>query len=94
VVLNNPLLKFLAKYVVVDPGDTLILFPVPIWVKPHPPVYQYTVPWAPLAVNVVVPPAQTVFNDALTEVGAAGGGVTHVNPRLKALVVLNPCTKI
>ena len=33
-------LKFLAKYVVVDVGETVMEFPNPIWVIPHPFTYQ------------------------------------------------------
>ena len=56
-------------------GVTVIEFPVPIKVVPHPPVYQYTVPIAPLAVKVVDVPLQIVFCVAVIDVGADGGGV-------------------
>ena len=38
--LNIPFTKFLAKYVVVEAGETVKVFPVPTWVPPQDPVYQ------------------------------------------------------
>ena len=39
---------------------------------PHPAVYQYTVPCAPLAVSVVPEPLQTGLEEAVTDVGLEG----------------------
>jgi hypothetical protein len=47
--------------------------PVPIKVEPQPPVYQYTVPTAPFAVRVVVPPLHIAITPADIDIGFAGG---------------------
>ena len=72
--------KFLAKYVVVVVGFTTIGLPVVIHPDVlHPEVNQYTVPEAPLAVNVTGAKAlsQSVLVLAVTDVGLGGGGVTQ-----------------
>jgi hypothetical protein len=67
-------------------GVTLIELPVPTNVPPHDPVYQYTVPTAPLAVNVEDCPAQIDKGDAVIDVGV-GVEFTHAKLILKADVV-------
>jgi hypothetical protein len=64
---------------VVAPGVTVIGFPVPINVVPHPPVYQYTVPTAPWAVSVADDPGvQIVDTEDEISVGALGAFVIQV----------------
>jgi hypothetical protein len=90
-------LKFLAKYVVVVEGETIILLPVPICpVVAHVPVNQYTVPEAPVAVNVTFVPApeQILAFEDVIPVGSAGGGAAQVNANEKAALEEYPCTRI
>jgi hypothetical protein len=54
-----------------EDGLTVIELPVPICELPHPPVYQYTVPWFPFAVSVVEIPLQIVEVPDI-DVGASG----------------------
>ncbi len=65
----------------------MIELPVPTNVPPHDPVYQYTVPTTPLAVNVEDCPAQIDKGEAVIDVGAGVEGVTHAKLILKADVV-------
>ena len=60
-------------------------FPVDTKVAAQPPVYQQTVPTAPLAVKVVDDPLQMVFDAAVIEVGVGGGGDIQLSPMLKEL---------
>ena len=53
--------------------------PVPIKVEPQPPVYQYTVPTAPFAVRVVVPPLHIAITPADIDIGFADEFAHHLN---------------
>jgi hypothetical protein len=65
--------------VVVLPGETERLFPLPISVPPHEPVYQLkVVPEPPVYCNEVDCPAQIVVDVAVAEVGATGSGLTVI----------------
>ena len=55
-----------------DAGETVTGFPVVTCVPPQLPVYQYTVPSAPLAVSCVLNPLHMGFTVAVTEVGSGG----------------------
>jgi hypothetical protein len=62
---------------VVLPGETERLFPLPIRVPPHEPVYQLNVvPDPPVYCNEVDCPAQIVVEVAVAEVAATGKGLT------------------
>ena len=72
-------------------GETVIEFPVPICpVVAQLPVNQYTVPDAPLAVNVVLWPLHIVEALTVIDVTSGGGGEVHVKAILNALFKLNP----
>jgi hypothetical protein len=77
----------------VEEGETLILFPVPIWpVVAQLPANQYTVPTAPAAVSVTFVPAPEQI-EALEEfipLGSAGGGEVQVKAKEKAWLVEKP----
>ncbi len=72
---------------VVTEGVTVTGFPVVTWVPPQLPVYQYTVPTAPLAVNCVLPPLQIVEFVTETLVGLAGGAFTVMVKVLEKVTV-------
>jgi hypothetical protein len=85
--------KFLAKYVVVVVGFTTIGLPVAIHPDVlHPEVNQYTVPEAPLAVNVTGAKAlsQSVLVLAVTDVGLGGAGKTQAIVRLNPVPITLP----
>ena len=95
VLLNKPLLKFLAKYVVLAPGVTVIEFPVPIKVVPHPPVYQYTVPTAPWAVRVAEDPTlQMEITDDVIAVGAVGFIDAQIAVPVEPPLIAEPVCKV
>jgi hypothetical protein len=86
-----PELKFLAKYVVVTVGETVIVEPVVKFPELlQPPINQCTVPLAPFAVRVTgVPPHTAPPGEAEIDVGL-GGGVIQLIVRLKPVPVTLP----
>jgi|LauGreDrversion4_2_1035121.scaffolds.fasta_scaffold1826940_1 hypothetical protein len=62
--------------------------PVLIRVPPQLPEYQFVVPTAPLAVNIVLPPSQTDVSEEIIEVGFWGYQPKRIFGLLDAEVAL------